>query len=235
MALGFLVSPPFHNAAAQPASLTIVYPNEVNAFHDAAADIIRHAYKELGIQIKYKTYPAERALSLSNKGVADGELVRIEGIEAKYPNLIRVPVSHVTAEQVAFAKNPNIKISGWGSLKPYRIVFHRGYKVAENNTEGMNRSIVSTDQAAFKMVSNGRMDVVIANRFSGLDVIRKLNLNDVKLLSPPVQTNPLFHYLHSKHRSLVAKVTKILDRMKKDGSFNKILADHKVPKPLGPN
>ena len=88
------------NSAAQSVSLTIVYPNEKNAFHDAAADIVRRAYQELGIQIKYKTYPAERALKLSNNGTADGELVRIKGIESKYPNLIRIPISHVTAEQM---------------------------------------------------------------------------------------------------------------------------------------
>ena len=221
------------NTAAQPPSLTIVYPNEENAFHNAAAEIVRRAYRELNILIVYKTYPAERALSLSNKGIADGELVRIKGIDAKYPNLIRIPVSHVTAEQMAFASRPGIKVSGWQSLKSYRIVFHRGYKVAERNTVGMNRFIVSNDQAALKMVLKGRMDVAIANRFSGLDTIKKLKLDGIKILTPPVQTDPLYHYLHVKHRSFVPQVTKILQRMKIDGSFNKILANHNVPRPFG--
>lgn len=221
--------------AASPLELTIVYSNEKNAFHDAAAEIVRQAYKELNIKIKYKTFPAERALSLSNKGIADGELVRIEGIETRYPNLIRLPVSHVTAEQMAFAKLPGIKISGWRSLKPYRIVFHRGYKVAERNTDGMNRFIVSNDQAALKMVDKGRMDVAIANRFSGLDTINQLNLTDVRMLTPAVQTDPLFHYLHVKHRALTDRVTNILRRMKMAGTFNKILAKYNVPAPVGAN
>ena len=70
------------------------------------------------------------------------ELVRIKGIDKKYTNLIRIPVSHVQAEQMAFGKSGGIKINGWESLKPYKIVFHRGYKVAEQNTIGMKRLIV---------------------------------------------------------------------------------------------
>ena len=68
---------------------------------------------------------------------ASGEIIR--GIDAKYTNLIRIPVSHVTAEQIAFGRDPSLKIDGWQSLKPYRIAFHRGYEVAENHTVGMDR------------------------------------------------------------------------------------------------
>ncbi|MBL6864056.1 MAG: transporter substrate-binding domain-containing protein [Rhodospirillales bacterium] len=158
--------------------------------------------------------------------------MRIRGIETNYPNLIRIQISHVTAEQMAFSTNSQIKILGWPSLKPYRIVFHRGYKVAELNTVGMNRFIVSNDQAALKMVLKGRMDIAIANRFSGLDTIQELKLNGIKMLTPPIQSDPLYHYLNAKHKSLVPQVSKILGRMKWDGGMNKILSNHNVPKPF---
>ena len=102
------------SAEGQP--LTFVYPPEKNAFHDAAAEILRVAYQQLGVSISFKTFPAERALVTSNKGRADGELVRIKGINKKYPNLIRVPVSHVSSEQTAFSKRVEIVIEGWHSL-----------------------------------------------------------------------------------------------------------------------
>ncbi|MFP6869955.1 MAG: hypothetical protein VCE91_11520 [Nitrospinota bacterium] len=147
---GFLLPPA---SGAETKSLTLVYPQEKNVFHEAAAAaIIREAYEKLGIQLIYKTYPAERALRTSNQGRADVELVRIKGIDKKYTNLIRIPVSHVQAEQMAFGKSGGIKINGWESLKPYKIVFHRGYKVAEQNTIGMKRLIVGIDRSAFLMV-----------------------------------------------------------------------------------
>lgn len=210
-------------ASAGDRQLTFVFPQEKNAFHDAAAEIIRQAYAVLGVTVVYRTYPAERALQMSNKGLADGELVRVKGIEAKYSNLIRVPFSHVTAEQMAFGRDPSLMIDGWKSLRPYRIAFHRGYKVAEQNTAGMNRHLTGTDVNAFKMVEKGRMDIAIANRFSGEKILRDQGLKRVVMLMSPLQRDPLYHYLHSRHRDLVEKITRVLESMKSEGKIDKIL------------
>lgn len=220
------------SARAEDRKLTFVFPQEKNAFHDAAAEIIRRAYASLDIAVVYKTYPAERALRMSNKGLSDGELVRIKGIDAKYSNLIRIPVSHVTAEQMAFATDPSLKINGWKSLKPFRLVFHRGYKVAEQNTAGMDRYLTGTDVSAFRMVENGRKDIAIANRFSGQKILQVENLKHVVMLRPPVQRDPLYHYVHSRHRGLVDDITHALKSMKSEGEVAEILKRFGTP-PLG--
>jgi len=218
--------------SADDRELTFTFPEEKNAFHDAAAEIIRQAYATLGISVTYKTVPAERALMMSNSGHSDGELVRIEGIDAKYPNLIRIPVSHVTADQMAFGTDPSLKIDGWKSLEPYRLVFHRGYKVAELNTQGTDRYLTGTDTRAFIMVENGRKDIAIANRFTGEKIIEEEGLERVVMLTPPVQRDPLYHYIHSKHRDLVDDVTRVLEQMKAEGAFEKTLREFGVV-PLG--
>ena len=210
-------------AAAGERELTFGYPyKQKNAFHDAAAEIIRRAYAYLDIAVAYKASPSERALQMSNKGLVDGELVRIKGIEATYPNLIRVPVSHVTAEQMAFGRDPSVKIDGWNSLKPYRLAFHRGYKVAERNTVGMDRHLSGTDVNAFIMVENGRVDIAIANRFTGAKIISDHGLKGVVMLLPPVQRDPLYHYLHARHRALVADITRVLKSMESQGEMARI-------------
>jgi len=208
--------------AAAERTLILVYPNEINALHNAAAEIVRRAYANIGVVVDFKTFPAERALQLSNKGRADGELVRIEGIEKSYPNLIRVPVSHVTANQMAFARDSGLRLAGWDSLRAYRIVFHRGYKVAERNTEGMNRHLSKDVKTALTMVDRGRMDIAIANQFSGRKVIGETGLRNVHMIAPPLQSDPLFHYLHRKHADLVAPVTAELERMRAAGEFDAI-------------
>ncbi len=208
--------------SADPQTLTIAYPPEKNAFHDAAAAIIREAYKKLGVDVVFKTLPAERSLQLSNHGIIDGELVRIAGIAKVYTNLIRVPVSHVTAEQMAFGRDATIVINGWQSLAPYKLAFHRGYKVAEENTKNMNRYETPTDEAAFRMVASGRMDLALANRFTGEKIIHDLKLTKIGMLRPPVEVDPLFHYLNKKHADLVPKITAVLRRMEADGEIKAI-------------
>lgn len=212
----------------QAEPLNIVYPPEKNAFHDAAAAIIRDAYNKIGTEVVFKTYPAERALQISNSGDADGELVRVDNISTTYTNLIKIPVSHVVAEQMAFAKESKIEIAGWESLRPYKIVFHKGYKAAELGTKGMDVQLVGHDKQAFLMVDKGRRDVVLANRFTGLSLIKEMNLNRIRMLIPPVQVDPLYHYLHKKHKALVPQITAVLRKMKEEGKFLEIYRKFKV-------
>ncbi len=165
----------------------------------AAAEIVLSAHSKLNVEIMFKTFPAERALRMSSAGKADGELVRVEGIDAKYKNLIRIPVSHVMAEQMVFATNPDLKVSGWKSLVGRSIVFQREYKVAEKHTVGMDRYLVPDGKTALLMLEKKRKDVAISNRFTGQKIIRDLRLKRVHMLVPAGQIDPLFHYLHVKH------------------------------------
>jgi hypothetical protein len=48
----------------------------------------------------------------------------LDNISATYTNLIKIPVSHVVAEQMAFAKGSIIEINGWESLRPYNFRHH---------------------------------------------------------------------------------------------------------------
>jgi len=53
--------------------------------------IAREAFRRCGYTLKLQTLPAERALHHADKGITDGELARIKGMEDIYPNLVRVP------------------------------------------------------------------------------------------------------------------------------------------------
>jgi polar amino acid transport system substrate-binding protein len=68
----------------------------------------------------------------------------------------------------------------------------------------------------------GRSDVVVANRTSGLAVLKELNLQEIKVLTPPLVSFPVFHYLNSKHAALVPKLTTVLQQMQKDKSIENI-------------
>lgn len=213
---------------AQTTSLTIGYPAEKNDFHDAAAEIIRVAYEKLGVTVTYKRYPAERSLRMANQGKSDGELVRIAGLTAKYPNLLQIPFSHAEIEQMAFSENRDLKVSGWQSLAPYKLVFDRGFKVAERNTKGMNTHQVTSHEAAFLMVKSGRMEVAIANRFTGTRILQNPNFKTIKMIEPPLQSSTLYHYVNARHKDLIGPVVNVLEMMKKSGEIDAIKARFNV-------
>jgi len=220
----------FSSIVTHAETLIIRYPTKKDAFHDAASTILKEAYLSIGVNVEYRVIPSARSLVLSNSGNIDGELVRIGSIAKTYTNLVKVPVSHVAAEQMAWAvEGSGMSIVGWESLRPYKIVFHRGYKAAESGTKGMNIETVNSVKQAFQMVSLGRKDVAIANKFTGLSIIKNWELSKkIVMLKPAVQVDPLYHYLHKKHQALVPKITTAMNKMKKSGRFEEIYKQFKL-------
>ena len=77
----------------------------------------------------------------------------------------------------------------------------------------------SQDQLMLMLVEN-RIDVAVSDSFSGLAVIKKLELeNKIQLLTPALQKNEIFHFLNEKHRDLIPKVEQVLQAMQASGEL----------------
>jgi len=184
--------------------------------------IFKEVYRRLGIDIIIKKYPAERALHLANKGDLDGDLVRRAIIVEIAPNLLQVPTAIYRGQATAFSKNKTFSIKGWQSLSPYKVAIIRGHKIAEANTRLFNREIINTPEALFYFLQQDRADTVIYPHVAGMAYLKKFGLTDIYPLSPPLDTVPLYHFLHKKHADLVPKVNKIIQDIVKEGLPKKI-------------
>ncbi len=184
--------------------------------------ILREAYRRLGIDIVIKKYPGERAIRMANLGKVDGEVQRIDGINANYPNLIQIqpPINYI--EGVVFSKSVTFKVDGWESLRPYRIGIIRGIKFAEANTVGMKVSSVSDYAALFNMLDKNRFDIIVSPRLNGEYQIKQLGVKGLRELSPSIMRFDLFHYLNKKDKDLVPAISKILRSMKESGELESI-------------
>ena len=187
-----------------------------------ATRIVTEAYNRLGITLKVENMPGERSLVSANTGVTDGELYRKWDIANQYPNLRIVPVPLMRYEIVAFCRCKPFDIKGWASLKPYRIGYIKGIKIVEQNTIGMDIESVGTLKQAFTKLELGRSDIVLSNRITGIAALREQHLNDVIVLSPPLASFPVFHYVFKSHEDLVPKLTGVLRQMEKDGTLERI-------------
>lgn len=206
------------NSQSEPLVFTTI-KNSVNS--EIGTLVMTEAYGRLGIDIIVKPLPASRALKESNDGNADGELYRISGINKKWSNLVQLSIPINQLEAVAFTKNLQFKVSGWDSLRPYKLSIRRGVRFSEIATEGMTRQIVNDNSSLFKMVNVDRADIAILALSNGLQSLKDLGLTDIKPLSPAIQSYPLYHYLHSKHKDLLPKVEAVLMELEKEGFIQK--------------
>lgn len=209
-------------------TLTFIYPVRPNALYDAAREILQETYFKLGYQLDFAFVYGQRGLIDSAAGRADGELARVEGVEREFTGLLRVPVSHIATQQMAFARDRSIEVTSWRGLSPYKIILRHDDEVAERKTRNMRRYFASSEEAALKMVENYKMDIAIADRSDGLAALEKLEFDDVHMLRPAIQVVPLYHFINRKHRKLLSRITFVMKSLQSSGRMTEILREHGV-------
>jgi len=186
------------------------------------AEIVAEVFRRIDIEAEVIQVVSARALINANRGIEDGNIARIAGMEKEYPNLIRVPEKIVDFVFTAFTRDLKFDVDGWDSLKRYEVGFVTGWQIYEKNiTEAKLITRVKTGENLFRMLDKDRIEVGMYERWGGAWWIRELGL-DLQPLEPPVSVMPLFLYLHKKQAALVPKLTQVLRDMKNDGSYQAI-------------
>ncbi len=196
--------------------------------------VVAEAFKRIGYKLETVRLPAERALINANKGIDDGDLLRVAGLQKKYPNLIQVPESIMIIDMVLFSKNyPTFIVDGWKSMSNQSLAIISGWKIMEKNFSqlGDKISIIKTDNAqqSFTLLKKGRVDFIAYSNWSGLGYLKKNNITDIILLRPPLARPEFYVYLHKKHKNIVPKLAAVIKQMKADGSVTKLYDEFLKP------
>lgn len=181
------------------------------------------AFRRIGHPARVQVYDSsERALINANGGIDDGTVLRIRGLEAQYPNLIRVPEKVMDNDFVAYSLQHHFVARDWDSLQPYQVSYILGWKVFESNLpQSVSATRVRSPEQLFSLLRLGRTEVVLYERWQGLWRARELGL-PVKVIEPPLANAEMFMYLHKTHAHLVPRLADTLAAMKRDGSYQRI-------------
>lgn len=211
-------------------NVTIKAPLSTDSQSGFIDEIASEALRRIGYQLRTVRLPAERALKSSNRGIIDGELVRVEGIDKLYPNLIRVPEKIMDWEFVVFSYKPISLAKGWDALAGKSIAHINGWKILEKNIP-TNAEVTKTSNALslFKLLKRNRTDYVLYERWGGQYLLIEQAMDGVMLRHPPLAVKEMFIYLNNKHRLLVPKLAAALLAMKQDGSYQKLVNKHLRP------
>ncbi len=200
---------------------------EYSVYQLMALRILKTAYSRIGISVEFKESPVARSILNADSGITDGELARIEGLEKKYPNLIRVSIPIAYDEVFVYSKNFNFKVEGWHSLLPYKIGLLSGFQRAEQRTAGMNTEMVTTEQQGLEKLNIGRSDVFIGLQGT-LCLIKKLRLNGITAIDQRLEKIIMYHYLHKSHRTMAARLEAVLTQMQASGEIELIQQQAKL-------
>ena len=191
--------------------------------------IANEAFRRQGLKLRLVKLPAERGLLNANAGLEDGDLTRIAGLEAQYPNLIRVPEKMMDMDFVAFTKDGSLSVT-WETLRARPVGFIKGWKIFEKNLATAPYVVTADDpEQLFRLLAMGRIDVALYDRWMGLDLIKKMRINDVVVAEPPLASRAMFIYLHKKHAGLASQLSQTLKTLKREGFYQRVYRETLQP------
>jgi len=184
-------------------------------------EILKVVYSRLNVPIELVDLPAKRALVDSSEGKLDGEVHRNINVQKQYPTLVMIRPAINYIEPSVFSTKHRFAVSGWDSIKGYRVGIVRGVGTSEDGTRGMKNVLaVTTLDQLMQVLAADRIDVAVSDAFSGEAAVKQLGLEDrIKVLTPPLQRNDIYHFLHEKHRDLIPKVETLLREMQASGEL----------------
>jgi len=192
----------------------------------AITSLLKAVYREVGHDIDVVFRPAKRSLVEVNSGQADGEMARIIGTEAEYPNLVRVeePVFALSFSALVEEKSKHW-LSSWEEIGKHRIGYPRGYQILDIRTRGL-RAMPAKDAATVaRMVRGGRVDIGIVITSDAVRLAAETP--GVTVMTPPIEVVTLYHYLHVRHRRLAPRLEKVLIEFNDSGRSKEIIQQTK--------
>lgn len=196
-------------------------------YQGLADKVVKEALARIGYDLKVVTLPTERSLMMADTGLVDGELVRTRAIEQRFPDLIRVPEAIVTVDFVVFSYKPIDLNNGWLAFKGKSVGLVIGMKIIEQNVpEEALVTKVKNSRQLFNLLENRKVDYVVFTRDMGADFLHQNSIPGVSSSSAALSSVPGFTYFNRENAQLVPKLTRTLQEMKQEGSYQRIVATH---------
>ncbi|MBF0268368.1 MAG: transporter substrate-binding domain-containing protein [Alphaproteobacteria bacterium] len=217
----------FANAALAQARLTLstgMAEPWTTADRKGFTDIlIPKLFKRLNIDAELVVNKASgRAITLADDGVDDGIAARVEGLEAKFSNLVRVQEPIFINDFVACGLSGAPKTASWDSIAPYRVSYIIGWQIFDKNLKPARELLLAKDaEQLFALLKAEKVDLALHERWQALWQARQSGLKLV-VSEPPLARVPMFIYLNRKHAALAPELARELAAMKADGSYQAI-------------
>jgi len=195
---------------------------EDSADATAGQAVLEEAYGRLGITVEFRSYSAAEALAASNGGDVSAELQRIDGIGQVFENLVQVPIPVNIIQGVAFSKKYRFPVTGWHSLRPYKIGIVKGIVFAEQQTFGMDRLVFDGYSELIQAINDDLVDVGVMPRIEGLEAVHSMQNETILEMEGILETLFLYHYVHVSRSELVDRLIPVLKKMLLSGETRKM-------------
>lgn len=186
--------------------------------------------RRAGLEIKINILPTKRALNEFNANHAEVLFPALDTFFGSDNRYYKTQELIYTKRDMAFNLIGSDTIKSIAQLEGKRVSITRGYGYANTllNNPNILFSTTSSDEFSAKMLKAGHVDAFIAERNTGIAALKRLNLLPSIQFSEqnPISELDVFYATHDTEqgRELANIIGKHIADMKKDGSFDRIMA-----------
>ncbi|MDZ7869500.1 MAG: hypothetical protein U5L02_09950 [Rheinheimera sp.] len=212
--LALALSTPLHASDEAPHTLQIATSLSQSALSSQIEQQLQQAYSRLGYQMQLVRLPAGRSLQMTNRGLYDGELFRIDGVQHEFAQLRQVPIQLASIELLAFVRTGQKNVlRDWALMKNIRVGFVRGFRLASQLQYAGHPIPVTTLEQAVGMLEQGKIDVLLEDQLSVLSVLpAHTEQAGITALPGSLAHAGLYHYLHQRHSALLQPLATVLKK-----------------------
>lgn len=187
---------------------------------------VAELFQRLGLSAKVAFNPAAaRALQLADDGTDDGLAARIGGLEAQYPNLVRVPEPIFVNDFVATSLAGGPDIRGWDDLRPRSVAYILGWQVFEHNLPPVRELTLAKDSPQLMgLLKSGRAEMALHEAWQAQWQAHEQGFT-IAVHRPALVSTPMYMYLNKRHAGLVPRIAAELRAMKAEGRPQAIMAE----------
>ena len=226
----FLLSFPASANDSMTSTIVLAYVEDAenSIIHEKAHLIYTEAFRRLGFRYEYRFYPTQRCSIASDTGAVDGESMRVAEYREAHPNLVMVEEPIFDMNWAAYSLNPDIRLTGWESLKgmDHMVDYRRGVRLSEVN---LNRyvkkdrlQIVNKIRFGLHKLVKKRTDIFIdVEMFTDAELAKKEFADSGIKKICTMKGAPVYAFLHKKHMDLAPRLADVLRKMKEEGLMEK--------------
>jgi len=200
-----------------------------------AVEIVEELFRRLDLKTRAVIYPFQRGLERIEHGDEDVILMVSRSKEREHFMLVSIPIREV---KFVFYYAPGLDRfdwHNWEDLKPYRIGSVTGYNIGEDWNDAIKKydlkvEEVKTDIFNIRKLILGRIDIAVTDD----EVMQRLIESNPDYQGKLRRHNkPVFESVNNlgiSKKSFLApmlpRINEILQKMKNDGTFQKIFCQH---------
>ncbi len=177
-------------------------------------------FREAGFDAKITAYPVQGDLVRElAKGGIDGAFFLAQPVIAQAKGAVAVQVRIAESNFYAVTTDPGVKVGNPGDLRKYKVGIVGGHPGHQALTRGSSPIVAANDAEQFKMLADGRVQVIIAVEDLIPIMCKAVGIKTYYLQKPPLLRTPTFLALSSAKAGLKPKVEAAFKAWLDDGRW----------------